>query len=92
MAELESWAKVLELQAQYSPESTPVLQERGISKRDDIPDWIRSPLKEIQSDARIEDLAVEGQDAIGRKSRISHVRVFSELKSSGAPHGWSCVR
>lgn len=82
---------ILQLQKQYTYFRTEPMERRGRLVKRELPDWISSHLPEINPDLLIDDLAVEGQDAIGNYSRVPWVRVFSKKRSPKAPNGWYVV-
>jgi hypothetical protein len=82
-------ADVLDLQGDWSSDNTEEMQVRGTIVRHEIPDWLRTHLPEIVDPSS--GLAVEGQDAVGLKSRVPWVRVYLPELSPRATSGWYVV-
>lgn len=82
-------ADVLDLQGDWSSENTEEMQLRGTIVRREIPEWLRANLSEVVDPSL--GLGVEGQDAVGLKSRVPWVRVYSPEMSPRATSGWYVV-
>lgn len=81
---------VLDLQAEYSSENTPAMQERGRLVRESGPQRIEQLLPDdVELDPA--DLRTEGSDGTGRKNRVPWMRVFSASRSPSATRGWYVV-
>jgi hypothetical protein len=79
-------ARVLDLQGSWSSQNTPEMQERGILIRQAGPRLVKNMLAGLSS--LIPDLAVEGRDGTGRKTRVPWIRVYSKSRSPSATSGW----
>jgi MrcB-like, N-terminal domain/Domain of unknown function (DUF3883) len=83
--------RIMELQSQYTSGKSSPMDERGRLVKYDLPEWLKTNLRLIDPKSLIEDLAIEGQDGIGNKSRVPWVRIFSQSRSPKAPIGWYVV-
>jgi len=79
-------ARILDLQASWSSQNTPEMQERGVLIRQAGPRLVKDMLAGLSS--LIPDLAVEGRDGTGRKTRVPWIRVYSKSRSPSATSGW----
>jgi hypothetical protein len=79
-------ARVLDLQGSWSSQNTPEMQERGVLIRQAGPRLVKDMLVGLSS--LIPDLAVEGRDGTGRKTRVPWIRVYSKSRSPSATSGW----
>jgi MoxR-like ATPase len=83
-------AHVLDLQERWTSSNTPDMQERGRLVRSVGPAAIRSYLSAIQPPSTT-DLATDGSDGTGLKTRVPWIRVFSKRHSPRATKGWYAV-
>lgn len=85
--------EVIELQRAYSSENTPAMQRRGELIRRIIPKELESVGNQLRDalGPHGADLAFEGRDGTGRKTRIPWVRFYSRARSRSAQVGWYCV-
>jgi hypothetical protein len=79
-------ARILDLQVSWSSQNTPEMQERGVLVRQAGPRLVKGMLAGLSS--LIPDLAVEGRDGTGRKTRVPWIRVYSKSRSPSATSGW----
>ena len=87
------FARVLDLQTQYSASNTPQMQERGVLIRTTIPNQLsgyRAALEGALGEFGGE-LSFEGRDGTGRKTLVPWVRAYSGQFSASAQDGWYCV-
>src|SRR5680860_1011330 len=82
--------RVLQLQLSYTKDNTSEMQDRGLLVRNDGPRCIRELLPPTV-DLDPADLAVEGRDGTGLKTRVPWMRVFSSSRSPAATRGWYVV-
>lgn len=82
-------ADVMDLQADWSGVNTEEMQLRGTIVRHELPSWIRENLSRVV-DPKL-GMAVEGQDGVGRKSRVPWVRIYSPAESPSPTSGWYVV-
>jgi MrcB-like, N-terminal domain len=82
----EAAARVLDLQTSWSSGNTPEMQERGVLIRQAGPRAVKAMLVGLSS--LVPDLAVEGRDGTGRKTRVPWIRVYSKSRSPSATSGW----
>ncbi len=82
--------RVLQLQHSYTKDNTSEMQERGLLVRSHGPTRIRELLPPTV-DLDPADLAVEGRDGTGLKTRVPWMRVFSSSRSPAATRGWYVV-
>jgi hypothetical protein len=81
------------LQPKYSSSNTLEMQERGRLIRDELANAIRDNLPVLKKyvDNKIDDLAVEGSDGIGRKTEAPWVRLYSKGLSPNPREGFYLV-
>jgi MrcB-like, N-terminal domain len=79
-------ARVLDLQLSWSSRNTPEMQERGVLIRQAGPPAVTAMLAGLSS--LVPDLAVEGRDGTGLKTRVPWIRVYSKSRSPSATSGW----
>ncbi len=80
---------VLELQHDWASTKTPEMAERGELIRRELPQSIRQLLP--RSSTLPFSPSIEGQDGVGRKSKVPWVRVYSKSLSPSAMAGWYVV-
>src|SRR4051794_14439804 len=85
--------EVLALQPAWTWRNTPQMERRGVVVRTEMARWLRDELPALSElvPAEVEDLAVEGRDGTGRKTRVRWVRVFSKARSPSATEGFYVV-
>ncbi|TRL38004.1 MrcB family domain-containing protein [Rhizobium straminoryzae] len=90
---IETLARIVELQQEWSADNTPAMQERGTLVRDDL----RVELGEL-SDAFSailnipkDDLGIIGSDGSGLKTAIPWIRIYSKKRSPNPQTGWYMV-
>ena len=83
--------RVLELQPRWSKENTVEMQERGLLVRRQGPAAIRRLLASRLPAAPFDDIAVQGSDGTGLKTRIPWMRIHSASRSPSATEGWYLV-
>jgi len=90
---LEIIERIIELQAEWSAENTPAMQERGGLVRDSLPNALRhlTPAFATRLNAPEGDVGVVGRDGSGRKTAIPWVRIFSRDRSPDPRNGWYLV-
>lgn len=90
---LEIIERIIELQAEWSADNTPAMQERGELVRDALPTALRRFTPELATKLNIgeEDVGVGGRDGSGRKTAIPWVRIFSRERSPDPRNGWYLV-
>jgi hypothetical protein len=81
---------VLELQPSNSDLNTHEMQERGVLVRRAARRALEQLLQQV-GNFGIADLAVEGRNGTGRKTRIPWVRIYSKERSPSATEGWYLV-
>ena len=86
----ETFGRIAQLQASYSSQNTPEMQERGVLVRQTAPSIIQDFLAQ-GSVGGVEDVKVRGQDGVGLKNRVPFVRVFSQDLSPKPTQGWYVV-
>lgn len=84
---------VMQLQAEWTSENTPEMQERGRLIRQDIPNWLRERLPDLRRAAPVEitDWRVGSSDGAGNRAEIPWARVHSASRSPSATKGWYVV-
>lgn len=89
----EAIDRILELQASWTAENTPEMEERGDLIRNVAPGWIRQHAAELARAVGIPsfDLLVEGRDGTGLKAQVPWFRIASRTQSESATEGWYLV-
>jgi MoxR-like ATPase len=85
-----TFERILSLQDHWASTNTEEMEERGLLIRDRGPAVLRSWLPKDVSPP-LEDLAVEGRDGTGLKTRVPWTRVHSKSRSPRATEGWYLV-
>lgn len=85
--------RICELQSAYSEDNTSAMSERGTLIRNQLPAELDRGRIEFAKaiDRPLADLAFEGRDGTGLKSRVPWVRIYSKALSPKAHIGWYCV-
>jgi hypothetical protein len=85
--------RILELQAHYTWDNTPEMQERGRLIRTTTANWLRSHGPQLAADMGLEvaDFFAEGRDGTGRKTRVPWLRFGSRSWSPRATEGFYVV-
>lgn len=86
-------AEVLDLQEEWTDESTDEMKRRGEIIRSEIPKWLSTKAPRISRAMGRSgtDLGFRGRDGTGRKTEVPWVRVFSESRSPNPRTGWYVV-
>ena len=85
--------RILELQADYSPQNTPAMQERGQLIRMTAAKALIDHEVVLAADVGLttDDLLVEGRDGTGLKTRVPWLRFGSRTRSPSATQGFYVV-
>ena len=89
----EQFESVIALQAEFSGENTPAMQQRGSLIRRTIPALIAARSGELRAVLGTfgDDATAQGRDGTGRKTYIPWVRWYSPARSPSAQRGWYIV-
>lgn len=79
--------RVLELQSEYSPDTTDAMRERGLAVRRQIP----AAVMLLGASGIPDDWGVEGSDGLTKKAKVPWVRLHSRHQSPSATSGWYLV-
>ncbi|QND51829.1 DUF3578 domain-containing protein [Phyllobacterium sp. 628] len=84
---------IIDLQAEWSSDNTPAMQERGGLVRNSLPIALRrfTPQFSTILDISEADIGIVGRDGSGRKTAIPWVRIFSQERSPNPQTGWYIV-
>lgn len=82
--------RVLSLQPKWTSLNTPETADRGLLVRK-ISKTILGPMIPETPALDPSDLAVNGRDGAGRKTRVPWIRIHSKLRSPRATEGWYAV-
>jgi MrcB-like, N-terminal domain len=82
--------QILQLQPLWAKDNTPAMSERGKLVRHLAPRLVEQVVGTKQVEG-ITDLAFEGRDGTGLKTKVPWVRLYSEERSPSATIGWYVV-
>ncbi|OGR29421.1 MAG: hypothetical protein A2X83_06270 [Desulfuromonadales bacterium GWD2_54_10] len=84
----ETIENILDLQLEWSADTTVEMKERGELVRNKFPQLLETLLRDYLT--TIPNIGFEGSDGTGRKNRVPWARIFSNKYSPKATDGW-CV-